>query len=132
METIVRKRVFVLEDEMMLALLLQMMLEALDYEAVGPPNDIFEGLRLAKEEPIDLAVLDVSLEDSYAYQIADTLRERQIPFLFLLDTGAQSLAGDYAESANLQKPFEMRELEAALASLQWKAPTPWLMPPTHR
>jgi DNA-binding response OmpR family regulator len=131
METIVRKRVFVLEDEMMLALLLQMMLEALDYEAVGPPNDIFEGLRLAKEEPIDLAVLDVSLEDTYVYQIADTLRERQIPFLFLSDTGSQTLASDFATSAHLQKPFEMRDLEAALASLQWKAPTPSLMPPTR-
>jgi DNA-binding response OmpR family regulator len=78
-----------------------------------------------------LAVIDVNLVDSYAYLIADTLRERQIPFLFLSDSGAPTLAGDYAASARLEKPFEIRELEAALVSLQWKASPPYLVPPTR-
>jgi DNA-binding response OmpR family regulator len=120
LEIVNRKRVFLLEDEMMLALLLQAMLQTLEYEAVGPPANIIDGLRLAREEPLDLAVLDVGLADTYTYMIADALRERQIPVLFLSDSGTQTPPGDFGASARLDKPFEIHDLETALYSLQWK------------
>jgi DNA-binding response OmpR family regulator len=132
MERAERKRVFVLEEEMLLALLIQMMLQELNYEVVGPPSDLFEGIRQATDEPIDLAVLDTNLVESYAYTIADVLRGRQIPFMFLSDIEPETMPASYADSIVLGKPFEMAELAAALNRLQWKTlPVLPIAPPNH-
>ena len=61
-ETTTPRRVLVVEDEVMIAMLLEDMLADLGHEVVGPATRLEDGLELASSAEFDLAVLDVNLK----------------------------------------------------------------------
>ena len=74
------KRILVLEDEPLVAMLLEEMLIDLGCEVVGPASSLGEGERLAREAALDAAVLDVNLNGEMSDTVAAILRRRGIPF----------------------------------------------------
>src|SRR5450755_3793242 len=76
------RRVLVVEDEMIVAWLLQDMLADLGCVVVGPAASINEALVMIDAEAFDVAVLDVNLNGKMSYPIADVLASRGVPFLF--------------------------------------------------
>ena len=107
-------RVLVVEDEMMVAMLLEDMLDELGYSIVGPCAHIDEALKAARELEFDAALLDFNLNGKNTYPVAWTLRERKIPFLFATGYGSSILNHDFMGIPLLQKPFQRRDLEWAL------------------
>jgi CheY-like chemotaxis protein len=72
-------------------------------------------LALLEDGPTpSLAVLDVQLGAVTAYRLADLLRDRGIPFVFITGHEASSVPNAYADVPLLQKPFaslsEMRQV----------------------
>jgi CheY-like chemotaxis protein len=104
------RRVLLVEDEAMVAMLLENMLEELGYEVAAITGKASEAAILAREAPIDLAVLDVNLNGEFTYEIAALLRARGIPFLFATGYGNAGLAREWRDVPTLQKPFQLREL----------------------
>jgi CheY-like chemotaxis protein len=104
------RRVLVVEDEAMVAMLLEAMLEDLGHEVAAITGKTSEAAILAREAPIDLAVLDVNLNGEFTYEIAALLRTRGIPFLFATGYGNAGLAPEWRDVPTLQKPFQLREL----------------------
>ena len=47
--------------------------------------------------------------------IADILRGRKLPFIFITGYGARGLPEHYRDTPTLQKPFQMQDLKATLA-----------------
>jgi len=111
-------RVLLVEDEMLIAMDIEDMLVELGFDVVGPAPRLHTALKLAREAPIDLAVLDVNLAGERSFPVADVLRARGIPFLFATGYGPAGLTGDYASEITLQKPLEQRLLSNALATLR--------------
>lgn len=113
------RRVLIVEDEMLIALMLQDMLQDAGMIIEGVANSLTAGLDLARTANAQLAILDVNLSGDEAYPIADVLRGRGIPFLFSTGYGAESLRADYATVPQLMKPFQQdllrNAIEAALA-----------------
>lgn len=108
-------RVLVVEDEVMIAMLVEDMLIDLGFEVVGPALDLEGALPLAEQADLDLAVLDVNLGNGRrSFQVADVLRERGVPFLFATGYGTAGLSEAYAGSLTLKKPFECRRLGDAI------------------
>lgn len=108
-------RVLVVEDEMMVAMLVEDFLEELGHQIVGPASDLDKALVMAKEEAIDFAVLDVNLNGRETYPVADILSERGVPFVFASGYGARGLAEQFRDFPSLAKPFQRDDLERAIA-----------------
>src|ERR1700692_3817867 len=76
------RRILVVEDEMIVAWLLEDMLADLGCAVVGPAVSINQALAMIDAEAIDAAVLDVNLNGQVSYPIADALAARGVPFVF--------------------------------------------------
>jgi DNA-binding response OmpR family regulator len=108
-------RVLLVEDETLIALLLEDMLEALGYTVAEVSAQLEAGLAAAERIDIDIAVLDVNLGGHIrSFPIADRLRMRGIPFLFTTGHGKAGLELAYPDAPVVQKPFRMSELRLAL------------------
>ncbi|MGH7011416.1 MAG: response regulator [Caulobacteraceae bacterium] len=108
-------RVLVVEDESLLAMLLEDMVTELGCRVVGPVGALSEALEIAKgSPPFDCAILDIDLHGVKAYPIADALAERAIPFIFTTGYGREHLAGRFEDVPFLQKPFQISQLRDAI------------------
>jgi len=111
-------RILVLEDEMLVAMLVEDMLAELGCVVVGPASSVTEALALLAAGPVDSALLDVNLSHGGSgYAVADALAARAIPFAFVTGYGRISLRAPHRDRPVLQKPFRMEALSRVLATL---------------
>ena len=104
-------RVLVVDDEMMVAMLLEDMLIELGCSVVGPVSNVAHALAKLEGEDIDVALLDVNLSFGQSgYPVADDMVQRGIPFAFVTGYGSASLNPDYGDAPTLQKPFHLTAL----------------------
>src|SRR3954471_16913155 len=99
-----RTRVLLVEDEALIAMLMQDMLSELDCDVVETAGELDEAVAAARAGSFDLAFVDLNLAGVPAYPVAQALRERGIPFAFVTGYGAASDAAN-ADVPVLQKPF---------------------------
>ncbi|MFN7955725.1 MAG: response regulator [bacterium] len=111
-----RRRILVVEDDALQARLLCRILERLEYEAVGPAGSIEDALSYARVAPIDGGVLDINVREQSSLPVAEVLRERKIPFLFLTGYGSGEIPAGLGRVVRLAKPVEPYRLGTALAS----------------
>ncbi len=109
------KRILLVEDEVIIAMMLEDMIMKLNGVAVGPATNLKVGIDLARTEAFDAAVLDVNLGDGTSTDVANILAERQIPFI--LATGYGSTTTNAHLAPVLQKPYMLRDLEQAFAKI---------------
>jgi CheY-like chemotaxis protein len=109
------RRVLVVEDEMMIAMLIEDMLEEFGCTLVGPATTVPRALDLIAKENVEIAVLDLNLDGQNTYAIADALRQKNVPFIFATGYGSTGLRQEYGNRPVLQKPFQAQALESALA-----------------
>ncbi|HET6469264.1 MAG TPA: hypothetical protein VFG43_12895 [Geminicoccaceae bacterium] len=112
------RRILVVEDEMLIALDLDLVLRRAGYEVVGPAGRVGEALRLLAREPgLDGALLDVQVDEETVFPVADALVARGVPFLFLSGYGTDILPPAHRARPCLIKPYSTRTLIAALARI---------------
>ncbi len=116
-EGLVGRRILLVEDELLVAWMLEDMLANRGCIVVGPAACVDQALELIEAEIVDAAVLDVSLDHELSYPIADVLVARGIPFLFSTGYDQDRLREDYRSFPMLQKPFHPTELVEVLAAL---------------
>jgi two-component SAPR family response regulator len=110
-------RVLVVEDENLIALLLEDMLAELGHTVIGPVARVEKALDIVQREEIDLAILDVNINGEEAYPIADALAARDVPFFFSSGYGKMNLGAPHRDRPTLQKPFQRHDLEKLFAEL---------------
>jgi DNA-binding response OmpR family regulator len=115
MNTLAGRRILVVEDEFLVAAMVEDALLDLEAVVVGPAATLAEGLRLAARETLDLAILDVNLNGERSDAIADALTARNIPFIRA--TGYGEAAGRRYGGTVLDKPYSVERLVAALERL---------------
>jgi CheY-like chemotaxis protein len=106
--------VLIVEDETIVALLLEDMLDELSCATVLHANGIDQAAALLREHRPDIATLDVNLGGVYAYPVAAQLAEMHIPFVFTTGYGTSGIDKDWAARPVVQKPFSLESLAAAL------------------
>ncbi len=103
-------RILVVEDAFPVAELIDGMLATLRCEVVGPVGRLDKAIRMAREEVLDGAVLDVNLGGQDVSPVADELEARGVPFFFATGyEGLIDLPARYHGRPNLKKPFALRE-----------------------
>jgi PAS domain S-box-containing protein len=109
------KRVLLVEDEMLVAMMMKDMLTDLGFSVVGPFSRIAEALPVASADDLEAAVLDINLNGELVYPVAEALVTRGVPIVFVTGYGAESIDGRFAEVPVLQKPIERQVLESFFA-----------------
>jgi CheY-like chemotaxis protein len=109
------RKVLVVEDEGMIALLLEDMLDDLGCLVAGSADSLESALELVRQtEEIDVALLDVNLAGKPAFAVADALRARDTPVIFSTGYGEAGLRPADQGAPVLRKPFRAGELATAL------------------
>ena len=109
-----RKRILVVEDELMIRMLLEDMLAELGYTIAAQASRIDEALEAAKTADFDVAILDVNLNGQPILPVADALVARGTPFVFATGYGERGLPEPYRDRPTLKKPFQLDGLKLML------------------
>jgi CheY-like chemotaxis protein len=110
-------RVLLVEDEMIVAGLLEDMLVNLGCTLVGPAARVDQALAIIGSATIDAAVLDLNLNGEKSYPIADVLAVRRVPFVLSTGYEKESLPSGYQRFPLLRKPFHRSELGDTLTKI---------------
>jgi PAS domain S-box-containing protein len=108
-------RVLLVEDEALVAMMIQETLAEFGFEVLGPVSTASEALAAARERSIDAAVLDINLGDGLVYTVAEILAERGVPFVFVTGYDADSVDARFTGIPILQKPIERESLQRIFA-----------------
>lgn len=121
--TLAGLRVLLVEDEVMVALMLEDHLERLGCVVVATAGSVSAGLAAVERQgpTLDAALLDVNLGGEKVYPVAERLAARGIPFLFSTAYDPGSIVADFAERPVLSKPYGPRALEEMLIFTLGKA-----------
>lgn len=104
------KRIMIVDDEPMIALLLETALADEDCEIVGPFPSVAAAHAAATTEPLDFALLDVNVADGKVYPIAEALDTRGIRFLLLSGYGDGDCPNNRSHWQTAAKPFAIDPL----------------------
>lgn len=107
-------RVFIVEDEALVAMLLEDMVTELGHQVVGMSSSLDEALLAAQSLQCDVALLDINLNGQRSFPIATALAGRGIPFLFASGYGAAGLEKAFIDRPVLSKPFSITQLDKQL------------------
>lgn len=107
-------RILLVEDEALVAMMLEDMLHDLGCVVVGPAARVDEAMQLLQGEAIDAAVLDVNLNNETVIPVAEALAARGVPFVFGTGYARTDILGSFADRPVLHKPYRSGELASAI------------------
>ena len=109
------RRVLVVEDESLVAMLIETILEDLGCIPVGPAATVPEALSLIEgDTAIEAALLDVNVAGREVFPVAEALRARGVPFVFSTGYGEAGLPEHWRGNPTIQKPFTEGAIRDAL------------------
>jgi DNA-binding response OmpR family regulator len=110
-------RVLVVEDEALVAMLVEDALLDAGFGVIGPAATVAEALDLLGQDKPDAAVLDLNLAGETSVPVADALAARGIPFVVATGYGVGGLPAGHPSVPVLAKPYDPGELVAVLNRL---------------
>jgi CheY-like chemotaxis protein len=110
-------RVLLVEDEALVAMLMEDMLADQGCSVVATAPRLDEALAHAQDLTLefDVAVLDLNLAGENTFSVAQALEKRSVPFVFATGYGAGGLPPEWRGRPTLQKPFTAGDVTAVLA-----------------
>jgi CheY-like chemotaxis protein len=110
-------RVLLVEDETLVAMLLEDMIGDLGGTVVGAASRVGRALEIVNDPAtkIDVGLLDVNLAGEDAFPIAAALAERGVPFAFSTGYGNAGLPELWRSRPTLQKPFTQDQVQSVLS-----------------
>jgi CheY-like chemotaxis protein len=109
-------RVLVIEDETLVAMLLEDMLGDIGCQVVGPVPRISKALEIATDPTValDVAILDVNVAGEEVFPVAEALAGRGVPFAFATGYGDSGVRDPWRNRPVLQKPFRQEQITEVL------------------
>jgi CheY-like chemotaxis protein len=112
--TLSQKRILIVEDESLVAMMIEDMVIELGHTVAGIAARLKEGLQMAEQGEIDFAILDMSLNGERSLPIAEALDARGVPYVFATGYGAGGVDGAHRQALTLSKPFGIEDLRRVL------------------
>ena len=101
------RRILVVDDEPLVALLIEDLLEDAGAEVVGPASSVAGALGLIESKAPDGALLDVNLEGELVYPVARVLSQLGVPFAFVTGYGLLGVDPAFRSVTVLAKPLQL-------------------------
>lgn len=111
------KDILIVEDDALIAMLLEEMLGDLGYRVIASVPDLEQALDAAQNKEFDAAILDVSLAGKSSLPVAKLLEALGKPYVFATGYGSAP-EGTSSSQPILRKPFQLSDLEKALKGMQ--------------
>lgn len=111
------RRILVVEDDLVIAVLIEEALQDLGCVVVGPVGKLDTALRLADDEALDGAILDVTIRGGKIFPVVERLQARGVPFVLASGYGDWALPEAFRNQPRLTKPFRVEELKAQMQLL---------------
>ena len=117
-EYAVLRRVLVVDDQVLIAMMLADMLREMGHEVIGPAQTASKALHFAQFVNLDCAILDIDLgEGQTTACVATTLMERGIPFAVTTGYPKSFVVEPFDKGVLLSKPFTLEEVQDALKEM---------------
>lgn len=114
-----QKTILIVEDEPLIAMMLEDFLLSLGHEVRATCDSVGEALTAVANGDFDLAILDVNLKGESVWPVAAELRDREIPFILASGGHVDPPPAEFASVPMIDKPYTIDRvtpaLEAALA-----------------
>ena len=116
------RRILVVEDEPLVAMLEEDLLVEAGAQVVGPAPSVAQALALIGDGDLDAAVLDVNLGKETVFPVAERLAALGVPFVFVTGYGSQGLIPAFANRPVIQKPFKPNDFARDVAMALMRSP----------
>ena len=114
------RRILLVESNLFLAMDLGEALKRQGAEVIGPVALVSNALSLMEaQDKLDGAVMEVGLDGKFTYAVADALRRKQIPFVFITGYDAWAVSKAYADAPRFEKLVNTDDLATLLAQALW-------------
>jgi len=110
-------RILVVEDEPLIAMMLAQMLNEFGCEYIGPIGNRKTALECARTEEMDAAILNLVIGGEKAYDVAEALAARGIPFGFASGVHRDGFAKEWFDRPYLEKPFTSADVWRLLSQV---------------
>jgi CheY-like chemotaxis protein len=111
-----RRRILIVEDELLAAMNLEDLLEEFGFEVVGPCPTLAEAWEAVAADALDGAVLDVNVHGEMVFPLAEDLVRQHVPIVFCTGYAeAGRFPPGLAQLPRVAKPYTPEALRSALA-----------------
>ena len=109
------RSILIVEDEPLIAMMLEDFLETLGHRIVASCDSVEEALQHVEAGGFDVAILDISLRDGrLVWPVADRLAEAGTPFVIATGGHVDPPPAAHADAPVLAKPYTIDAIEPAL------------------
>lgn len=115
--TLLNRRILIVEDRYLVADDLSRICSRQGGDVVGLAGEIGRARRMAVDEILDLAILDVDLRGQDVFDVAAILESRGIPFLFVTGYRQMNLPERFRDRPIVAKPFSEADLMTGIEFL---------------
>lgn len=116
-------RILIVEDEFLVAMLVEEMLQDLRCEIVGPISTLEEAIVTVRQNYLDGALLDANLNGKNASPVADELLGHEVPFILVTGYGGHKADPPVlARAPRVRKPINFDELADRMTELFVRKP----------
>jgi CheY-like chemotaxis protein len=110
-------RILIVEDESLIALMLEEWIVELGHSVVGPASSVSQALELLDGNVCDAAIIDYNLKGETAEAICDCLKAKNVPFAFASGDRVMERDARFSAELMLSKPYVFESLEGVLGQL---------------
>ncbi len=108
------RNILVVEDEPLIAMMLEDFLESLGHNVHGTCDSVAEALEQADKGGFDLAILDVNLKGQNVWPVAARLREQGVPFVIASGGHVDPPPAEFAAVPLIEKPYTVDRVTPAI------------------
>jgi CheY-like chemotaxis protein len=109
------RSVLIVEDEPLIAMMLEDFLESLGHSIAGTCESVAEAMAKVEQGGFDVAIIDVHLKGEKVWPVADRLAARGLPYVLATGGHIDPPPPAHAAAPILAKPFTIEAVEPALA-----------------
>ena len=107
--------VIIVEDNMLVADSVRMLLETLECHVAGMAGTVERGIDLVESNEFDVALLDIDLRGRSVLPVVRAVQDKGKPFLFISGYGDETILPEELRSAQrLNKPLDAEGLVSAI------------------
>ena len=111
-----KRSILIVEDEPLIAMMLEDFLETLGHDVVGTCDSVEDAIEKVEAGGFDLAIIDVQLKDGErVWPVADRLAREGTPFIIATGGHVEPPPEAHAAAPILSKPYTIEAIEPALA-----------------